>query len=192
MKVQKKNQTKVFETEKLLLDIIKDPHNFKGDVALYKALKSQTNIAKYENPERQISPCSLNTVKSISEAILKRGFLGFDELRINAKMAVEVALHTENTGKPNKQSTTGLKLKVEELERQLDAMCFACFNLTTVIDELRCHAKKLAEHNGTLEQRTELYLEENVRLEVKLSHVQQSDDFDKFITEFKRFSDAST
>jgi hypothetical protein len=192
MKVLEKNQTKVLEIEKLLLEIIKAPHDFKDDAELYWALKSQSAIAKYENPRRQITSCTVNTVKSISEAILNRGFLGFDELRVNAKAAIEDALYAEKTGKPNKQTITGLRLKVEELENQLDAMRFACFNFTTVIDELRSHTKKLAEHNGTLEQRIELYQEENVRLEVKLSHAQQSDDFDKFIAEFKRFVDART
>ncbi len=87
---------------------------------------------------------------------------------------------------------TGLKLKVDELEEQLIAMRFACFNLTTVVDELRSHAKTLAVHNGTLDQRIELYKEANARLEVKLGHAQQSDDLNKFITEFTRFVDATT
>ncbi|GGK50197.1 hypothetical protein [Aliivibrio fischeri] len=192
MKAKEKNQTKVFETEKLLLEIIKDPHGYKGDAELYKALKSQAAIAKLENPDRQIFSCSLNTVKSVSEALLDRGFLGLDKLRINAKAAIEAALHSEKTGKPNKQSITGLKLKIDELEEQLIAMRFACFNLTTVVDELHSQAKTLAVHNGTLDQRIELYKEVNARLEVKLSHAQQSDDFNKFITEFTRFLDATT
>ncbi|MDO6498885.1 hypothetical protein [Photobacterium sanguinicancri] len=185
MKIGEKNQTKVLETEKLLLAIIQAPNDFKGDAELYKALKSQSAMAKYENPERQVVSCSLNTVKSISVALLSRGFLGLDELRVNAKAAVEAALHAEKTGKPNKQTATGLKLKVEELERQLDAMRFACLNLTTVVDELRSHSKKLSEHSGTLKQRIELYQEENARIEIKLSHAQQSNDFDAFLLSLK-------
>jgi len=192
MKVTEKNQTKILETEKLLLAIIKTPNDFKDDAGLYKALKSQSAMAKYENSEYQIVSCSLNTVKSNSESLLNRGFLGFDELRVNAKTAIEVTLHAEKIGKPNKQTATGLKLKVEELECQLDAMRFACFNLTTVVGDLRSHAKKLSEHSGTFEQRIELYQEENIRVELKLSHAQQSHDFEKFITEYKRFVDAST
>ncbi len=57
MKAKEKNQTKVFETKKLLLEIIKNPHSYKGDAELYKALKSQAAIAKLENPDRQIFSC---------------------------------------------------------------------------------------------------------------------------------------
>ncbi|MFA0520523.1 hypothetical protein AB4501_26590, partial [Vibrio sp. 10N.222.55.E8] len=89
MKVLEKNQTKILETEKLLKEIITAPTEFKNDEELLKALKSQSGIAKYQNQERNITPCSLNTVKSISEALLERGFLSLDELRINAKLAVE-------------------------------------------------------------------------------------------------------
>lgn len=91
MKVLEKNQTKVLETEKLLKEIITTPAEFKDDEVLMKALKSQSGIAKYQDQERNITSCSLNTVKSISEALLERGFLSLDELRINAKLAIEAA-----------------------------------------------------------------------------------------------------
>nr|MBF4307656.1 hypothetical protein [Vibrio anguillarum] len=83
-----KNQTKILETEKLLREIITTPTEFKNDEELLKALKSQSGIAKYQNEERNITSCSLNTVKNISEALLERGFLSLDELRINAKLAI--------------------------------------------------------------------------------------------------------
>nr|MBF4401627.1 hypothetical protein [Vibrio anguillarum] len=67
-----KNQTKILETEKLLREIITTPTEFKNDEELLKALKSQSGIAKYQNQERNITSCSLNTVKSISEALLER------------------------------------------------------------------------------------------------------------------------
>ena len=119
MKVLEKNQTKVLETEKLLREIITSPFEFKDDEELMKALKSQAGIAKYQNQERNITSCSLNTVKSISEALLERGFLSIDELRINAKLAVEVAHHAEKSSKGNKQTVVGLKHKVAELESEL-------------------------------------------------------------------------
>ncbi|MBF4359632.1 hypothetical protein EAY21_22725, partial [Vibrio anguillarum] len=72
MKVLEKNQTKVLETEKLLREIITSPAEFKDDEELMKALKSQPGLAKYQNQERNITSCSLNTVKSISEALLER------------------------------------------------------------------------------------------------------------------------
>ncbi|MDG2810258.1 hypothetical protein P7L89_27005, partial [Vibrio parahaemolyticus] len=121
MKVLEKNQTKILETEKLLKEIITAPTEFKNDEELLKALKSQSGIAKYQNQERNITSCSLNTVKSISEALLERGFLSLDELRINAKLAVEAVHHNEKASKGNKQTVVGLKHKVSELELELDA-----------------------------------------------------------------------
>ncbi len=116
MKVLEKNQTKILETENLLKEIITAPTEFKDDEELLKALKSQSGIAKYQNQERNITSCSLNTVKSISEALLERGFLSLDELRINAKLAVEAVHHNEKASKGNKQTVVGLKHKVSELE----------------------------------------------------------------------------
>lgn len=104
MKVLERNQVKVIETEKLLRDIITSPKEFKDDEKLLKALRSQSAIAKYKNQERNIVSCSLNTVKSNSEVLLDRGFLSLDELRINAKLAIEAVLLGEKASKINKQT----------------------------------------------------------------------------------------
>ena len=96
MKVLKKNQAKVIETEKLLKEVII------GDEGLKDALKSQAAIADYQNLERNIVSCSLNTVKSRSEDLLTRGFISLDELRKNAKSAIEASLLGVKTSKSNK------------------------------------------------------------------------------------------
>ncbi|EKO4254477.1 hypothetical protein D5E87_23070 [Vibrio parahaemolyticus] len=171
MKVLEKNQTKILETEKLLREIITTPAEFKNDEELLKALKSQSGIAKYQNQERNITSCSLNTVKSISEALLERGFLSLDELRINAKLAIEAAHHDEKASKGNKQTVVGLKHKVSELESELDAAQRSNFLTLVIISELRSKLKQLAVHEGTVEERLELYRDHNRKIEAELSHM---------------------
>ncbi len=169
MKVLEKNQTKILETEKLLKEIITAPTEFKNDEELLKALKSQSGIAKYQNQERNITSCSLNTVKSISEALLERGFLSLDELRINAKLAVEAALHNERVSKGNKQTVVGLRHKVSELESQLDAARRSNSLLTVTVSELRSQLKLIALKE-TAEERQELYRYHNRKVEAQMSY----------------------
>ncbi|WP_348224209.1 hypothetical protein [Vibrio parahaemolyticus] len=169
MKVIEKNQTKVLETEKLLREIITSPVGFKDDEELLKALKSQSAIAKYQNQERNITSCSLNTVKSISESLLERGFLSLDELRINAKSAIEELHHAEKSSQGNKQTKVGLKHKVAELESELDAAQRSNSLLTVMVLELRSRLKQLATHEGTVEERQELYREYNRKIEAQMN-----------------------
>ncbi|MBF4327569.1 hypothetical protein EAY16_20000, partial [Vibrio anguillarum] len=122
----------VLETEKLLREIITSPAEFKDDEELLKALKSQSDIAKYQDQNRTIEPCSLNTLKSNAESLLERGFVSLDELRINAKLAIEAARLEEKASKGNKKTAVGLKHKVAELESELDA-AQRCNSLLTVM-----------------------------------------------------------
>ncbi|WP_375748384.1 hypothetical protein [Vibrio sp. HN007] len=170
MKVLEKNQTKVLETEKFLREIITSPTEFKGNEELIKALNSQTGIAKYENPERNIPSCSLNTLKSNSEALLDRGFLSLDELRINAKLAINSVPYGEKSTRGNKQTATGLKHKVSELEAQLDAAQRSNALLTAMVMEMRSKLKQLAMHEGTQEERQELYRVHNRKLEAQMNY----------------------
>ncbi|TOO00090.1 hypothetical protein CGH44_24335, partial [Vibrio parahaemolyticus] len=112
---------------------------------------------------------SLNTVKSISEALLERGFLSLDELRINAKLAIEAARLDEKASKGNKQTVVGLKHKVSELESELDAAQRSNSLLTVMVSELRSRLKQLANHEGTVEERQELYREHNRKIEAQMN-----------------------
>ncbi|MER0365623.1 hypothetical protein [Vibrio vulnificus] len=175
MKVLEKNQTKVLETEKLLREVITTPGEFKNDEELLKALKSQSGIAKYQNQERNITSCSLNTVKSISEALLERGFLSLDELRINAKSAIEGVHQNEQLSRGNKQTKAGLELQVKELKSELDAAQRSNSLLVAMVSELRSRLKQLAQHEGTIEERLELYREHNRKIEAQMNYTLNGD-----------------
>jgi polyhydroxyalkanoate synthesis regulator phasin len=169
MKVLEKNQTKILETEKLLRDVITTPNEFKNDEELLKALKTQSGIAKYQNEERNITSCSLNTVKSISEALLERGFLSLDTLRINAKSAIEDELQNEKSSKSNRPTKADLEFQIKELKLELDAVRRSNSLLTAMVSELRSRLKQLAQHEGTIEERLELYREHNRKIEAQMN-----------------------
>ena len=167
MNKQYSNQNKVQETKLLLTSVINDPVPFKEDDALKLALRSQGGLAKYNNEERSILACSLNTLKSASELRLNRGFVELDELRINAKDALENASLGKNT---TTQTRTGLKHKADELQAQLNIMKKSNFLLSTVVEELRGKLKQMAYSNQNPEQAQAMYHEYNKRLEAKLSY----------------------
>ncbi|MDD1829639.1 hypothetical protein LRP52_46670 [Photobacterium sp. ZSDE20] len=170
MKVLEKNQTKVLETEKLLREIITTPAKFKDDEELLKALKTQSGIAKYQNEERNITYCSLNTVKSISEALLERGFLALDELRIKAIKKIEEAQSDTGAAKGKSKTKAELKLEKAELESELDIARRSNLLLTAMVSESLAKVKQLAEHKGTVEERLELYRYHNRKIEAELNY----------------------
>tara|TARA_Y100000588_G_scaffold307852_1_gene332187 strand:+ start:735 stop:1262 length:528 start_codon:yes stop_codon:yes gene_type:complete len=174
MKVLEKNQTKILETEKLLKEIITAPTEFKNDEELLKALKSQSGIAKYENEERNITSCSLNTVKSISEALLERGFLSLDELRINAKSALENVHQNEQMSRGNKQTKAGLELQIKDLKSELDAAQRSNSLLTAMVIELRSKLKEIA-NKETLEERQEIYRWHNRTIEAQMNYIDKGE-----------------
>jgi hypothetical protein len=138
---------------------------FKGDTTLKSALKSQTGLAKYINEERDIASCSLNTLKSASESLLRRGFVELDELRNNARDGLESA---ELGKKATTKTRTGLKHKVNELQVQLITMEKVNFLQSVIIEEFRNKLKELACSNSSPEDIQSAYHEINKRLEAKL------------------------
>ncbi|AZG74810.1 hypothetical protein [Shewanella livingstonensis] len=171
MKSFEVNQKKIIATKSLLLEIITAPSDFKGIEKLVLALKSQNGLAKFSDNERNITPCSLNTLKSASESLLDRGFLELDELRVNAKDAIETVVIGY---KAIKSTRTGLKNKVDELELKLGTMQKSHFLLSTLICELRRELRQMAYSSDSVKQRKITYQEMNSKIEAKLSYTQNS------------------
>ncbi|HCG6603361.1 TPA: hypothetical protein NJ227_000670 [Vibrio parahaemolyticus] len=167
MQALEKNQQKILETRALLREIIQNPENFASSEQLRKALKSQMGLAKFEDEDRGIVACSLNTVKSTSEALFDRGFIELDELRNNAKDAIEKSILGEKT---NKATRTGLKYKVKQLEQQLEVTQQSNFLLTSIISEMRAQLKRMSESEDSLEVRKELYEYYNKKIEAQLNY----------------------
>ena len=165
--VLEKNQRNIIETKALLLDVIKEPISFKDDAALIQAVKTQKGLAQYNNEERKIGLCSLNTFKSNAEMLLDRGFLEIDELRINAKDAIEEAI----IGcKPLKNTKTGLRHKVDAVEVERDTLQKTNFLLSMIVNELCGELKAMAHSTDSVKQRQEKFNHVNKTVEAKLSY----------------------
>lgn len=161
------NQQKVIETKVLLKEIIGEPVPFKDDLSLKSALKSQGGLAKHSNPERGIASCSLNTLKSASESLLERGFTELDELRVNARDAIE---STVVGNKATKTTLIGLRHKVDDLEYELSIMQKSNFLLTTIICELRGELKRMALSTESGEFQESEYRRINRKIEIELNY----------------------
>ncbi|MGI2002190.1 hypothetical protein [Shewanella frigidimarina] len=172
MKTLEVNQKKIIETKALLLSIITSPLDFIGIEILLIALKSQSGLAKFSDIERNIYPCSLNTLKSASESLLDRGFLELDELRIKARDGIDAAAIGD---KAIKSTRAGLKNKVGELEVKLDTMHKCHFLLSIMISELRRDLKQMAYSSDSFEQRRITYQEMNKKIKAKLSFTQNGE-----------------
>lgn len=166
------NQRTILATEALLLEIIKSPDEFKNNVDLVKALKSQGGLAKYEDAERHICALSINTVKTHSDLLFDDGFDdgrdgGFDVLRINARNAIEIALK----GKIKKSNAESARQKLTSTEETLVITQQSNFLLNTVIKEMRAHLKAMALQDGTDEERLKRYKDINKKVEAQLNYV---------------------
>lgn len=166
-KNKESNQRTILATEALLLEIIKSPDEFKNNDVLTKALKSQGGLAKYEDAERHINTISINTVKSISELLLDKGFEGFDTLRTNARDAIDKALK----GKIKKSNEESARQKLASTEKTLGITQQSNFLLNTVIKEMRVHLKAMALQGGTDEERLKRYKDINKKVETQLNYV---------------------
>lgn len=169
MSIKESHQVKVLETKKLLTEIINQPLNYNESEEITLALKSQGGLAKYTDVRQGILSCSLNTLKGVSESLLDRGFGELDQLRLNAKRAIEAA--TENT-KEHKSSRLGLLSRAKNLEEQLEGMQKCNFQLTVIISELRSELKRFAyAKEESAEQKKLKYEELNKIVEAKLSFI---------------------
>ncbi|WP_373930785.1 hypothetical protein [Vibrio cyclitrophicus] len=191
MKKLSVNQIKAIKTEQLLLDVINKPNNFTNDGKLIHALRSQGALAKYDNPALNITSCSLNTLKSNCNDTLKRKYKGLEILRVNAKTAIEDKEQEPKVDKPNKETLSGLRLKVNELNSELESLRFACFNLTNIIGELRSFTKKLAVYDGTSDARYTLYKDQDYEIRLKLDYTNQFQAYKNSQAEYQRFLNAS-
>lgn len=187
MRELEQNQVKAVNTQTLLIEIIQTPNDFKNDEKLLKILSSQSALAKYSCPERNIVSCSLNTLIKVSDSHIDEGWKYVDTLRKNAKVAIEDAIQKEKKGKPNNQTVAGLKITKSNLEEQLGAMRFACFELTKLIAELRATSKDLVTFVGTSEERYERYKDKDAAIQTKLSHTRQNLEYAKFIDDYEAF-----
>ena len=148
------NEQKVVNSQKLLKEIITIPANFIDNETVQVSLKSQGGFAKLELPEYEISPCSLNTLKTASSTLLNRGFIELDELRLNARIAIEDAKVSTVV---NTNTRTALKYKIAELKKKNLILMNRHNEMRNIVSLLKAELKKIAVIE-TEEQRLEQYV----------------------------------
>lgn len=113
--------------QQVLINVIKRPQEHAVDLELRTALKNQTNLAKLKRTVLTDSgkktttfPMSLNSLKTHSAHVITGGYKSLDDLRRKAITALEH--FDKKSARANKRSKSGLTLKVEELEIELDIL----------------------------------------------------------------------
>ena len=111
----------------MLINVIKRPKEHATDLKLRTALKSQANLAKLQHAvltesgdEINTFPMSLNSLKTHAAHLIAGGYKSIDELRRKALAALEYS--DKKSARSNKRSKSGLTLKVEELEIELEIL----------------------------------------------------------------------
>ncbi|MFB9133579.1 hypothetical protein ACFSJQ_09870 [Vibrio olivae] len=173
------NHKKVIGTKELLINIIQDPNSFKNNEMVKSALKSQGNLAKFKDQERDIVSCSLNTLKSACESLFDQGFSELDYLRKSALDAIKKSM-TDVDSKANKSTKSGLKNMVDELETSLLNMRKSNFLLTLMISELLGELKRMAESENPIDDKLYDYKEINKKVEEKFSYISIIKDFEDY------------
>lgn len=97
----------------LLLDIASHPHKYQKS-AIGAFLKSQGSLARHSAPDKNIYPCSLNTLKTRADCFLAGGFEAMDHARISALKAcspVVVLISAQDKPRTLKDDVIALKKK---------------------------------------------------------------------------------
>jgi len=167
MQVLPKNQDKVANTKRLLINIINEPEKY-NIPEIQNALSSQRKLAAFANTEYAITSCTLNTLKSAAEYTLLRGFIELDELRQNAKTALEKKIVKDS--EPTHNTKAYFKERLKNAEIELDKNKDTIMSLTAIIGEMSLELARMANSNNmTNEGRQALYQDLNNKLQHKLS-----------------------
>lgn len=126
-----------------LESITQSPAEYRENMALLSALKSQSGLAKLSVSEASISPMALNTLKNRANGLLPGGFTTIDHLRRQAAKAIQ----DSTVVKPASSSVTkqDLKDKVKAQERTISQLWDEVALVTNVFRESITLAQQFAE-----------------------------------------------
>ncbi len=156
----------------LLRDVVTNPSKYKDNSYLLTSLKSQGALASYENDELGIKKCSLNTFKTASIEYLPGGFEEINELRLNAKLALD---SPQEEVSENTKTVAGSKRKADRLQRELDKVREHNCLLSIIISEMKSKMKELATSKESVAKRQANYQLFDEHLEYKLSYALQKE-----------------
>ncbi|HGH5397459.1 TPA: hypothetical protein ACJI3N_004024 [Raoultella planticola] len=125
--------------------IIKSPYDYRENMSLLIALKSQSGVAKLSVSELSISPMSLNTLKNRANVVLLGGFAEIDNLRHLAYKAIQSLVATKPTLSPSSLTKQYLKNKIKEQEKVISQLWDEIALVTNVFRETINLAHQFAE-----------------------------------------------
>lgn len=167
MNILQKNREKITNTKQLLIDIISDPDQY-NIPEIKNALSGQRKLAAFSSEEYKISACALNTLKNAADNVLLRGFIELDELRQNAKQALDK--EALKISKPNHNTKEYFKERLRNVEEELDQSKRTIMNLTAIIGDITAELARIStSHHITNEEREAIYKDVNNKLQHKLS-----------------------
>jgi len=160
----KKKVTSVNNLVLLLSDIQTSPEKFISDEILINALRSQGELAKYSNPEKQIYGVSLNTLKSVGDKHLLNGFESLDIARKKSLQKINSLKNKNNNSyyKSRKQldeENKFLKKSIKDLEAEN-------MILTTLVNLMKGKLKENAKSKVAISD----YEDTSKKLEAILSY----------------------
>lgn len=130
-----KNVQSIINLCALLAKVKSSPTEFRENVALIAALKSQHSLAKFESVEWGISASSLNTQKRIGRTLLPGGYSGLDALRCEVAEKITDTYRVEVKAARSKRTVAGLTESVSSLEDRLSITEQDCFHLSVAFLE---------------------------------------------------------
>ncbi|NQD81034.1 hypothetical protein HP436_12700 [Pseudomonas sp. CrR14] len=125
----------------LLCDILSHPHKYR-ESSIISSLKSQGSLSRYSAPDKNIYPCSLNTLKARADCFLSGGFEEMNLARTSALKALRPAKATISAqSKPRtlRSDIVALKREIQLLNEEI--LCYT-IALETSLEQARNYAKK--------------------------------------------------
>lgn len=130
-----------------LLQVIDNPIPWLENHEFINSLKSQSKLAKWENAERKITSCSLNTLKSSADSVLNDGFSGIDLRRIGALEVIEREVAKKLQPKPG--TRVALEAKIKDQSVKIATLEARNMTLTHFIRELQSIAENAILSSGS-------------------------------------------
>ena len=143
----------------LLSEVIEEPESWIDNDNFIIALKAQGKLAQWEDIERRIMPCTINSLKARADKFLNTGFVGLNQLRIAALDAIEAYKESEKNS--NKSTKAGLQLlvknrlnKIQLLDKQNMVLVYLIADLQQMVYKYAsyCDESTIAQCKREMEQ----------------------------------------
>lgn len=159
------NASSLNATLALLRNIITNPDKYRHDDELLDALKTQSRLARYQNPGAGIKGMSLNTFKAIANSDAPGGFSQFDSLR---RQALEKLTQFQADTGLSDNTQASKKRKLKRLDSDVDVLKAANLVLLRAVGKALADLMDIADTKAE-SVRKRLAAEAEARIHASLS-----------------------